>query len=118
MKTENGKIIAATEAELFSLYLDRGMDDCMDFYEYLSRMERSGCAVLEEDSMLMYEDLKTLYAVTAKERDELKRENEYLRKIVEKQARMNRVGALTALELDRVMTELNMMLEKLEVRDG
>lgn len=68
--------------------------------------------------MLMYEDLKTLYAVTAKERDELKRENEYLRKIVEKQARMNRVGALTALELDRVMTELNMMLEKLEVKDG
>lgn len=48
MKTKNGKIIEATESELFSLYLDRGYDDCMDFHEYLRRMERSGCVIVKE----------------------------------------------------------------------
>ena len=33
MKVVNGKIVSATEEEFFRLYLDRGMDDCMDFYE-------------------------------------------------------------------------------------
>ena len=45
MKIENGKIVEATEAELFSLYLDRGYDDCMDFEEYLYRMQKDGCEV-------------------------------------------------------------------------
>ena len=45
MKIENGKIVEATENELFSLYLDRGMDDIMDFHEYRYRMEVAGCAV-------------------------------------------------------------------------
>lgn len=45
MKVENGKIVSATESELFSLYLDRGMDDCMDFHEYLHRMQKAGCEV-------------------------------------------------------------------------
>lgn len=45
MKVENGKIVEATEGELFSLYLDRGMDDIMDFHEYRRRMEAAGCAV-------------------------------------------------------------------------
>ena len=49
MKVENGKIVEATEAELLRLYLDRGYDDCMDFYEYLYRMEKVGCVVKEED---------------------------------------------------------------------
>ena len=49
MKIENGKIVEATEGELFGLYLDRGMDDCMDFYEYRHRMEAAGCVVKERD---------------------------------------------------------------------
>ena len=49
MKIEKGKIVELTEAELFSLYLDRGMDDCMDFHEYRRRMEAAGCAVKEGD---------------------------------------------------------------------
>ena len=47
MKIENGKIIEVTETELFSLYLDRGMDDVMDFHEYKARMKRAGCEVCE-----------------------------------------------------------------------
>lgn len=47
MKTENGKIVEITESDLFSLYLDRGMDDIMDFYEYRRRMEAAGCVVTE-----------------------------------------------------------------------
>lgn len=45
MKVENGKIVEATEDELFSLYLDRGMDDVMDFHEYKRRMQNAGCEV-------------------------------------------------------------------------
>lgn len=45
MKIENGKIVEATKSELLSLYLDRGMDDCMYFHEYLSRMAKAGCEV-------------------------------------------------------------------------
>ena len=48
MIIENGKIIEVTENELFSLYLDRGMDDLMDFHEYKRRMEKAGCKVKEE----------------------------------------------------------------------
>ena len=47
MKIDNGKIVELTEAELFSLYLARGMDDCMDFHEYRRRMEAVGCEVKE-----------------------------------------------------------------------
>lgn len=42
MKIENGKIVEATEAELFSLYLDRGYDDCVDFQEYVRQMVKAG----------------------------------------------------------------------------
>ena len=45
MKVENGKIVEATEDELFGLYLDRGMDDVMDFHEYENRMQKAGCVV-------------------------------------------------------------------------
>lgn len=45
MKIENGKIVEATENELFSLYLDREMDNIMDFNEYRHRMENAGCVV-------------------------------------------------------------------------
>jgi hypothetical protein len=47
MRTDNGKIVEATEAELFSLYLDCGYDDCMDFHEYKWRMKAEGCEVEE-----------------------------------------------------------------------
>ena len=49
MKIENGKIIEATEEEVFSLYLDRCMDEVMDFSEYRYRMERAGCVVKDGD---------------------------------------------------------------------
>lgn len=49
MKVENGKIVEITEQELFGLYLDRGMDDVMDFHEYRNRMERAGCCVREDE---------------------------------------------------------------------
>lgn len=45
MRIENGKIVSATEQELFCLYLDRGFDDVMDFHEYKERMEKAGCEV-------------------------------------------------------------------------
>ena len=38
MKIEKGKIVAATEDELFSLYLKREMDAIMPFAEYKERM--------------------------------------------------------------------------------
>ena len=49
MKIENGKIIEVTESELFGLYLDRGMDDIMDFHEYRRRMEAGGWSVVQEE---------------------------------------------------------------------
>ena len=51
MKIENGKIIEITEDELFTLYLERGMDDIMDFNEYVVRMKEAGCVVNEDDSV-------------------------------------------------------------------
>lgn len=47
MKTKNGKIVEATEGELFGFYLDRGYDDCMDFHEYKARMKEAGCEIKE-----------------------------------------------------------------------
>ena len=47
MKIENNKFVELTEAELFSLYLERGMDDVMDFHEYRNRMKDSGCKIIE-----------------------------------------------------------------------
>lgn len=67
---------------------------------------------------MYYEDLKSLYAATAKERDELKRENEYLRKIVEKQSRMNRATVTLALELDKVTEDRDALKARLEGKDG
>ena len=40
MKIEKGKIVAATEDELFSLYLKREMDAIMPFTEYKERMKQ------------------------------------------------------------------------------
>ena len=49
MKIEDGKIVAATESELFELYLRREMDYIMDFNEYVRLMKSAGCAVVGED---------------------------------------------------------------------
>ena len=49
MKIEHNKIVAATEDELFDLYLRRGMDDIMDFNEYKMRMKHAGCVVVDEE---------------------------------------------------------------------
>lgn len=46
MKIENGKIVELTEGELYSLYINRGYDDCMDFHEYKARMEKAGCTIV------------------------------------------------------------------------
>ena len=46
MKIEDGKIVEATENELFDYYLTRGWDDIMSFPEFLERMKRSCCKVL------------------------------------------------------------------------
>ena len=46
MKIENGKIVELTEGELYSLYISRGYDDCMDFNEYKYRMESAGCVIV------------------------------------------------------------------------
>ena len=48
MKIENNKIVEATETELFALYLNREMDQVMDFYEYKQIMIDSGCVVIDE----------------------------------------------------------------------
>ena len=45
MKIENGKVVSATENELFRLYLNSGLEDAMDFYEYKARMQEAGCEV-------------------------------------------------------------------------
>jgi septal ring factor EnvC (AmiA/AmiB activator) len=56
--------------------------------------------------MACYEDLRALYAATAKERDELRKENEQLKEICEKQAEMNGRIAAMALELDEAKAEI------------
>ena len=48
MKIENGKIVEATEDELFRKYLDEDWDDFMPFNEYKYRMRQSGVTITEE----------------------------------------------------------------------
>ena len=47
MKTENGKIIEATNAELYERWLQQGLENIMTFPEYLHQMESAGCKVTE-----------------------------------------------------------------------
>ena len=46
MKIVDGKIVEATENELFRLYLEREMDDAISFTEYVVRMQKAGCEVV------------------------------------------------------------------------
>ena len=48
MKLDKGKIIEATDAELFHKYLDEDWDDCMPFEEYKYRMRQSGVTITED----------------------------------------------------------------------
>ena len=50
MKVVNNKIVEITESELFRLYLNRNMDEVMDFNEYKVRMKNAGCIVNEDDN--------------------------------------------------------------------
>lgn len=59
---------------------------------------------------MCYEDLRSLYAATAEERDELRKENEQLKEICEKQAEMNGRIAAMALELDEAKAERDELL--------
>ena len=48
MKVKNGKIVEATESELFKLYLSRGFDDIMSFSDYKSQCVRFGTKIVEK----------------------------------------------------------------------
>lgn len=48
MVTENGKIIEISESELFSLYLERGIDEIMSFPDYKTRFVAVGCIVHDD----------------------------------------------------------------------
>ena len=50
MKTENGKIVEATESELYSIYLERNYDEFMSFIDYKLFMETHGCNVIEQEN--------------------------------------------------------------------
>jgi hypothetical protein len=45
MQIVDNHIVSATENELFSEYLRRGFDDCIDFHEYLNRMIDCGVEI-------------------------------------------------------------------------
>ena len=47
MKVENGKIVEATEEELFEYFLSREFDDIMDFNAFLEGCRKAGTKVGE-----------------------------------------------------------------------
>lgn len=49
MKVENGKIVQATESELFLIYLRREYDNIMSFPEYKRRCIEQGTKVVGEE---------------------------------------------------------------------
>ncbi len=48
MKIENGKIIEATESELFEYYLTRDYDDIMTFSDFLWSMRKVGVRLIAD----------------------------------------------------------------------
>ena len=48
MKVKDGKIVEATENELFDVYLNAGWDDIYSFPDYLEKMRNSGVVVIKE----------------------------------------------------------------------
>ena len=52
MKVENGKIVEATENELFAQWLRSGFCDIMSFYEYKWRCEMFGTVIVADKQAL------------------------------------------------------------------
>lgn len=48
MKIENGKILEATELELYYFYLTRGWDELYSFPEYKCLCKEQGSKIIEE----------------------------------------------------------------------
>lgn len=48
MTVKNGKIVKATEGELFEYYLKRGFDDIMSFTDYINRCIELGTQIIDE----------------------------------------------------------------------
>ena len=48
MRVENGKIIQATETELFTFYLNKSFDDIIPFEEFKRRCIEQGTEVVED----------------------------------------------------------------------
>ena len=46
MKVKNGKIVQATEEELFGYYLKQGFDDIMSFTDYKKRCVELGTELI------------------------------------------------------------------------
>ena len=49
MKVKDGKIVQATEEELFAIYLKRGYDDLFSFDHYKRRCVELGTEVIESE---------------------------------------------------------------------
>lgn len=47
MREECGAIVEINQMELYRLYLERGMDEAMEFTDYVNAFRRCGCAVTE-----------------------------------------------------------------------
>jgi hypothetical protein len=48
MKVENGKIVEATESELFEKYLHENYDNFMLFNDYIQSMKRLGVRIVAD----------------------------------------------------------------------
>jgi len=48
MEIKNGKIIKATEVELFKYYIEREYEDILSFPDYLDRMKNIGVEIQKE----------------------------------------------------------------------
>lgn len=49
MKIKNGKIVQATESELFDHYLKSGFDEIMSFIDYKRKCETLGTKIVGEN---------------------------------------------------------------------
>lgn len=48
MKIKKGKIIEASEAELFEYYLSRDLDEIWSFPDYIDTMKKAGVKIYEK----------------------------------------------------------------------
>ncbi len=49
MKIENGKIIEATEQELWQYWCNRELYDAVDWHSYFAQMKSAGVKILKEN---------------------------------------------------------------------